>query len=190
MVINDFIKALHEDEKELAKKFQDDKGTDWKTYILEKEKQGFCKFDDWQFMDYNHIRTQLDSKYKTKWGTRIIGVTINDRKIDVQLFAGGFRKVVKEEQRRLIDMIGESNGAANRLVNEIYRPFSSAGHGVNFSAVLDNDAGERSDILGVLCNHALYNIKALTVVWINHDLMTIVLHEDNTFFEHKAEQEI
>ena len=62
MVLNDFIKALHEDEKELASKYKDERGTDWNAYVLDKEKSGFCKFDEWYFMDYSHITTQMDSK--------------------------------------------------------------------------------------------------------------------------------
>ena len=95
-MLNDFVEALHENEKELASKYQDAKGTDWNAYILEKEKAGFCKFTDWQFMDYSHITTQISSKYNSKWGTRIVGVVINDRKVDVQLFITGFRTVKKD----------------------------------------------------------------------------------------------
>ena len=69
MAINDFTKALHEDEKELAREYQDEHGTDWNAYILAKEKAGFCKFDEWYFMNFNHLTIQLKSKYKTKWGS-------------------------------------------------------------------------------------------------------------------------
>ena len=96
MVLNEFMNALHEDEKELAKKFQDSKGTDWNAFVLEKEKAGFCKFKDWQFMDYSHVTTQINSKYTSKWGTRMIGVELNDRKVDVQLFVTGFRPAKKD----------------------------------------------------------------------------------------------
>ena len=182
MVLNDFIKALHEDEKELASKYKDERGTDWNAYVLDKEKSGFCKFDEWYFMDYSHITTQMDSKYKAKWGTRVVGVTINDRKVDVQLFAGGFHKVDEDERRKLIDMIKGPDNRGNELIREIIGPYEAAGHGVNFCVTLDNDAGERSDIMEVICNRAMYNIKALTAVWMNHNLMVLVLHEDASFF--------
>ena len=182
MVINDFINALHEDEKDLAGKFKDEKGTDWNAYVLEKEKSGFCKFDEWQFMEYSHIMTQMDSKYKAKWGTRVVGVTINDRKVDVQLFAGGFQKVDADERRKLIDLLKGPEDRGSELVNEIIKPYQAAGHGVNFCTTLDMDAGERSEVLEIICNRAMYNIRALTVVWINHNLMVLVLHEDASFF--------
>ena len=182
MVINDFINALHEDEKDLAGKFKDEKGTDWNAYVLEKEKSGFCKFDEWQFMEYSHIMTQMDSKYKAKWGTRVVGVSINDRKVDVQLFAGGFQKVDADERRKLIDLLKGPEDRGSELVNEIIKPYQAAGHGVNFCTTLDMDAGERSEVLEIICNRAMYNIRALTVIWINHDLMVLVLHEDASFF--------
>ena len=118
MVLNEFVEALHEDEKELASKFQDEKGTDWNAYILEKEKAGFCKFSEWQFMDYSHVTTQIKSKYNTKWGTRMIAVMVNNRKIDVQFFVAGFRPVKKEGHYKLYSLLhGSGNGSRHEAEN-------------------------------------------------------------------------
>ena len=192
MVINQFIDSLHEDEKELASKFQDNNGTDWNAYILEKEKAGFCRFDEWQFMDYSHLRTQIKSKYSTKWGSRLTGVTINDRRVEVQFFVAGFRPVKKDCHHKLYEALHvredeeyEESGTkkGKLLVQELIEPFQAAGHGVNFCASLDENGAEKPEIAKLCEGNSMYNLKAFTVIWINHNLMVLILHEDKAFVD-------
>ena len=187
MVINDFIEALHEDEKELAKKYTDEKGTDWNAYITEKEKTGFCKFDDWYFMDYSHITTQISSRYNNKWGTRIVGVTFNDRKIDIQMYLLGFRPVKKVCRSNIYEIIKEEKGVVTErgkgAILDIINPYQAVGHGISFTTPIEKDDIERSEILQQCMGVSNYNLKAMTFIWINHDLMVLALHEDENFVD-------
>ena len=183
MVINEFTNALHEDERLLAGKYKDEKGTDWKEYVTQKEKAGFGKFDDWFFMDFNHVTTQLKSKYKNKWGHRTVGVTVNDRKVDVQLYVAGNRKIVKKGQDEAHDIFLRTAAAEKKMVHEVLEPFLAAGHGVNFRVEIDEQTRRRSELIAAFEGKAKYILKALTVIWINHEFMSMVLHEDDTFLE-------
>ena len=194
MVINQFIDSLHEDEKELALKFQDAYGTDWNAYTLEKEKAGFCKFDDWQFMNYNHLLTQMKSKYSTKWGTRITGVAINDRKVEVQLFVAGFRPVKKDCHHNLYEALKvrkdeeyEEGGTAEgkRLIQEMMKPFQAVGHGINFGASMEQNEAEKPELVKLCEGKSMYNLKAFSVIWMNHNFMMLILHEDEVFVDIK-----
>ena len=194
MILNQFIDALHEDERELARKFQDEYGTDWNAYILEKEKAGFCKFDEWQFMDYSHLCTQMKSKYTTKWGTRLTNVMINDRKIEIQFFVAGFRPVKKDCHHNLYGALhareddeDEQGGTENgkRLIQELIGPFQSVGHGVNFCATMEANEMERPMVFKLCEGKSMYDLKAFTVIWINHNLMVLILHEDKVFVDAK-----
>ena len=192
MVINQFIDTLHENEKELASKFQDENGTDWNAYILEKEKAGFCKFDDWQFMDYSHLRTQMKSKYTTKWETRLTEVAINDRKVEVQFFVAGFRPVKKDCHHNLYEalhiredeeyeLLGTQKG--KKLVQKLIEPFQAAGHGVNFCAPIEGNGAERPDLVKLCEGKSMYDLRAFTVIWISHDQIVLILHEDKAFVD-------
>ena len=192
MILNQFTDSLHEDEKELARKFQDKYGTDWNAYILEKEKAGFCKFDDWQFMNYNHLLTQIKSRYSTKWGTRLTNVEINDRKVEIQFFVAGFRPVKIECHHGLYDALkgredadDEKDGTAEgkQLIQELVGPFQAVGHGINFCSSLNSEEAERPKLVKLCEGKSKYSLKAFTVIWINHEFMVLILHEDKTFVD-------
>ena len=183
MVINDFTVALHEDERLLAAKYKDEKGTDWNEYTLQKEKAGFMKFEQWFFMDFNHITTQLKSKYKYSWGHRVVGVMINDRKIDVQVYAAGNAKINKKGQREVYDLITDSAAAGRNMIEDIMKPFLAAGHGVNFRVEIDNETRDKSTLIGALEEKAGYRLKAMTIIWMNQEVMVMTIHEDDTFLE-------
>ena len=192
MILNQFIDALHEDERELAEKFQDENGTDWNAYILEKEKAGFCKFDDWQFMNYNHLLTQIKSKYTTKWGTRLTSVVINDRKVEIQFYVAGFRPVKKDCHHNLYDALkgredadDELDGTkeGKKLIQELVEPFQAVGHGVNFCASLESNEAEKPKLVRLCEGKSMHNLKAFTVIWINHNFMVLILHEDKAFVD-------
>ena len=182
----------------MAKKFQDEKGTDWNAYILEKEKAGFCIFSEWQFMDYNHILTQLKSKFKTKWGTRMTGIQINDRKVEVQLFIAGFQKVKNNCHHELCEALhGPRNDDGSRpmedhlngskdgkkIIQDMLEPFQAVGHGINFCAAFEVDKKERPKLARLCEGVAMYDLKAFSVIWTNHDFMVLILHESNAFVE-------
>ena len=175
--------ALHEDERQLAAKYKDEKGTDWNEYIEQKEKAGFAKFDQWFFMDFNHVTTQLKSKYKYRWGHRVVGVVINDRKIDVQVYAAGNVVTDKKGQHEVYDMMTETAAAGKKMIEEVMKPFLAAGHGVNFRVEIDEKTRAQSTLIGALEEKACYRLKALTVIWMNHDVMVMTIHEDDTFLE-------
>ena len=192
MMLNDFTKALHEDEKELAKKFQDDKGTDWNKYILEKEKAGFCKFEEWQFMDYSHITTQISSKYVSKWGTRMVGVVINDRKVDVQFFVTGSQRAKKDCHYKLYKELhgtqskrDAENGSESgkKLIQDLVSPFQAVGHGINFSVSIETENEKKPELVKACEGKDAYKPRNMTVIWTNHDNMIVILHEDRHFVD-------
>ena len=183
MIINDFIVALHEDERMLAGKYVDEHGTDWNEYTLQKEKAGFGKFDQWFFMDYNDVQTQMKSKYKNRWGHRVANVRINDRKVDVQFQVGGNAKIEKKGQYEARDMLTDSAAAGKELVANILEPFLAAGHGINFKVEIDGQTRRGSQLIKVLEDKAKYSFKAFTVIWISQNFMVLTLHEDDNLLE-------
>ena len=153
---------------------RDEKGTDWNAYLLEKEKAGFCKFSDWQFMDYSHVTTQIKSKYTTKWGTRMVAVMVNDRKVDVQIFVVGFRPVKKEGHYKLYNLLhGNSRYEAENgseegklLVQNLLEPFQAVGHGINYNSPLDTNDDEKPDLVKACEGRSMYDLKAMTLRWL------------------------
>ena len=188
MILNDFVNALHEDEKELARKYKDEKGTDWDKFILEKEKAGFGKLwtGEWQFMDYSHVTTQLKSKYTTKWGTRMVGVMINDRKIDIQFFVAGSGRAQKDCHYNLYKQLHGTeskhdamNGSENgkKLVQEFLAPYQAVGHGINFSAPIEVNEERKPELVKMCEEKGAYKPGAFTAIWNTHNLMVLVIHE-------------
>ena len=182
MIINEFVNALHEDERMLAAEYKDEKGTDWNKYVMEKEKAGFVKFDQWHFMNFDHVTVQLKSKYKYRWGHRYVGIMVNDRKLDVQLYVVGNIKINKQGQTDIYDLVTDT-AAADKMISDILESYLSVGHGINFKAGIDQDTRRRSELIKAFEDKPGYKLRAFTVIWINQNFMTLIVHEDEQFLE-------
>ena len=180
MAINDFVRSLHQDEKQLASEYKDQKGIDWNKYILEKEKAGFTKFDQWWFIDQSHIRTQLNSKYKFKWELENVIIEVNGRLVRTKTFAVSVRKNVKGNFRPIGELIREGGDNRASWIEELVRPFEPVGYGVSFTALLD-EKDRKTRLIGQLNGTGGMNLRKITALWTAGDDWTIILHDDDEF---------
>ena len=180
MVINDFVRSLHQDEKILASEFKDAKGTDWNKYTLEKEKAGFAKFDQWWFIDQSHIRTQLNSKYKFKWELENVIIEFNGRLVRTKTFAVSSRRSDKRNFKPIGELIREGGDNRASWIEELTRPFEPVGYGISFTTGLD-DADRKSRLISQLSDVGKMDLKKMTALWTGQDDWTIILHDDDEF---------
>ena len=180
MAVNDFVRSLHEDEKTLASEFKDKKGIDWNKYVLEKEKAGFAKFDQWWFIDQNHIRTQLNSKYKFKWELENIIIEYNGRLVRTKVFAVSVKRNYKGCFRQIGELIREGGDNRASWIEEVVRPFEPVGYGISFAATLD-ESERKTRLISQLNGPGGMQLQKITAIWTANDDWTIVLHDDAEF---------
>ena len=180
MAVNDFVVRLHDGETELAERFKDERGIDWAKYILEKEKAGFGKFDQWYFIDRQHITVQVQSKYKYQWEYGVGNVTYNSRLAIANVLIVHNEKPDFDGYQVIKDLARERKEDRVLWTNEIMQPYNAVGYGVNFSANTRHD-NNRHELLDILYEKANIKIRALTVFWLEHDKMVIILHDDAEF---------
>ena len=184
MIINQFIRALHEDELTLASKYTDEKGTDWNKYVLEKEKAGFAKFDQWYELDYSHIKIQIKSKYKFQWEMLIEDVDVNDRKITIHLFLVNEKRsgIDKKGLRELNVGDEEAKIFIRKLwAQDLLSPFLPVGNGISFKATLTQEDNERCELLKIAVEKGKLLMNHMTVLWLNQDEMVAIIHDDEKF---------
>ena len=178
MPINSFIRLLHENEKDLANKCKDTKGTDWNAYILGKEKAGYGKFDQWYFIQLEHVRIQLDSKYKYKWRKSITEVQWNDRKIDISFVAIAKTKF---KLAKFKSFLCESDIGARFWFHELLKRYEAVGHAISFCAPINALAIADSEMLRILRQEDEEKFEAMTIIWHDHNSLSLILHDDASF---------
>ena len=180
MMVNDFVRSLHQDEKLLAAEYKDSKGIDWNKYVLEKEKAGFMKFDQWWFINRDHIKTQLNSKYKFKWELENVIIEYNGRLVRAKFFAVSVTRSDKRNFKSIGELIREGGDNRASWLEELVRPFEPVGYGVSFTADLD-EKDLKSRLIGQLNGSGKLNLKKITAMWTGPDDWTVVLHDDEEF---------
>ena len=180
MAVNDFVRSLHQDEKLLASEYKDSKGIDWNKYILEKEKAGFTKFDQWWFIDRDHIKTQLNSKYKFKWELENVIIEYNGRLVRTKVFAVSVKRNDKRSFKPIGELIREGGDNRASWIEELVRPFEPVGYGISFTATLE-ECDKKSRLISQLNGYERLDLKKITAMWTGPDDWTIVLHDDGEF---------
>ena len=180
MAINRLVIKNHEDEMVLADNYRDEKGTDWVKYILEKEKAGFGRFDQWYFIDEGHISVQLQSKYKYKWEF--------DAKVMFNARAA-IARVIMVHNNRWFDREGlgvvrelalEGDEDKVMWTEDILKLFQPVGYGVNFRANVTPTVGA-CELIDIFHEKANIKIQGITVLWTAHDKLALFLHDDEKF---------
>ena len=59
-------------------------------------------------------------------------------------------------------------------------PFAPVGYGVNFKAATYHDA-QRCELLDILYEKAAVRIRTITLFWIDHDKIVLILHDDDDY---------
>ena len=180
MVINDFVRSLHQDEKTLASEFKDQRGVDWNKYTLEKEKAGFAKFDQWWFINQEHIKIQLNSKYKFKWELENVIIETNGRLVRTKVFAVSVKKSEKRKFKQIGELIREGGDNRASWIEELIRPFEPVGYGISFTAPL-NQTDMKTRLIVQLNGVGEMNLRKITALWTTNDDWTLILHDDDEF---------
>ena len=184
MVLNEFTRALHEDELGLADKFQDTKGTDWDGYFKEKEKAGFMATTYRTFLEMDHIDIQIESKYKTPVKRTVKAVFFNNRRVGVELRVCSLKEGKAAKTCDIPAEGYEDTSSLEEWISEILVPFQPVGYGVHFRANVDTSVMERAQPLFDILEKAKFSIVALTVFWFEHDKMCLILHDDAHFCDY------
>ena len=190
-VIESFVTAIYQDEKDQAEKYRNKKGIDWEKYYDEKAKAGFTNQKRWKFVDSREVFVQIDSVWlkpefglteeKISWSLRVENFFFHGSKVDIQLYAGSNYAINAEAKAKFKDRNEKSpDSLAWKWVNQIIKKYEPLGHGTNFQAKLEV---ESSDLIQILNDKIDFSLKNFTVIWTSHTFLFIIFHEMADFIE-------